>query len=418
MLPKHALLSSLPLVQSKGLNFDFPNATDGPVPFNISVDKTFIDETMIKVGLYRPSIDLEDDSNSNWIEGPPSANMSALAKDWANDYDWFEIEEEINANFSHYAIVLPGTEDYDHEVPLHFVHERSDDPDAFPILLLHGWPSTFVEWSKVIHPLVSANSNTTFHVVAPDVPGFGFSPAPTHSGLGPVQMSYIMDNLMQELGYKEYGVVSTDLGWMIAMWMGHTVSDHVKGHFSDFFLVQPNATDLERLENNETSPEEAAYISSVQWFFANHSAYWTVQAQSPLNLGQALSDTPVGFAGWIWHLMFAFSDGYDYSFQEIITDAMLLWIQGTWGNLRSYKEYGNVSPRFIPGFWHHTFAIRSSIITPMQERAMDYPKTNVPTGVTQWGFSNGPYPEVNHFHLIVSLSLPSYGLVGLILNTL
>lgn len=343
MLPKHALVFSIPLVSANGLNFNFPYNTSSPVPFNISVNRDFIDETVTKASLYRPSIDLEDDSNSDWIEGPPRENMTTLARNWAEDYDWFQVEEEINSNFSHYAITLPGTEKYDHDVPLHFVHERADDPDAVPLLVIHGWPSTHLEWSKIIHPLVAGSSNVTFNVVAPDIPGFGFSPAPTHSGLDPIQMSYILDRLMKELGYEEYGVASTDAGWEIGMWMGHTVSDSIKGHFCDFFLIQPNATDLERLANNQTTPEENTYISAVQWYFANHSAYWTVHNQAPLAIGQAMSDTPVGFAGWIWHLMFAVSDGYNYSFRELITDTMMLWIQGTWGNLRVYKEFANVS---------------------------------------------------------------------------
>ena len=347
------LLLATPLVNAEIIKI--PSSTSQPIAFNISVDPAFINETKVKAGLYRPSKDLDDDSNVNWLEGPPRENMTALATYWVEHYDWFKTEKEINANYSHYAVTIPppNSSEYKHEVPLHFVHERSSSSDdAIPILLLHGWPSTHLEWSKVIKPLTSPADPTAqhFHVVAPDLPGFGFSPAPTYTGLGPRQMGMVFDSLMHGLGYQQYGVVSTDLGWWVGMWMADVASDSLIGHFSDFFIVQPNVTDLERLAQNKTTAEENAYISSFQSWFGEHSAYSTVQTQSPLAIGQAMSDTPVGFAGWIWHLMHAVSDGYAYSFDELITSAMMLWIQGTWGNLRAYREFMTVrwrAPRSI-----------------------------------------------------------------------
>ncbi|TVY39520.1 putative epoxide hydrolase [Lachnellula subtilissima] len=339
-----------PLVN--GVTINFRPSSSRPVAFNISVEPTFINETKVKAGLYRPSIDLEDDSNKDWLEGPPRKNMTALAIYWKEHYNWFNTENEINANFSHYAITIPSPNgsEYQHEVSLHFVHERSDDEDAMPILLLHGWPSSHLEWSKVIAPLLSPADPTTqrFHVVAPDLPAFGFSPAPAYSGLGPRQMGLVFDSLMHKLGYPKYGVVSTDLGWWVGMWMADAVSSSLIGHFSDFHIAQPNVTDLARQAQNQTTAEENAYIISIQAWFSSHSAYDTIQTQNPLAIGQAMSDTPVGFAGWIWVLMYAISDGYAYSFDEIITSTMMVWIQGTWGNLRTYRE-------FMVVWWHFLF---------------------------------------------------------------
>jgi hypothetical protein len=332
-------------VAGSGLNFHFPTGNSEPVPFEVEVDPAFIEQTLRKASLYRPSIDLLDDSNSDWIEGPPQANMTALADYWANEYDWFETQEIINGNASHYAITIPSVSaEYDHEIHLHLVHEVSAAEDAIPLLLLHGWPSTHLEWSKIIGPLVTpADAGApSFHIVAPDLPGFGFSPAPSHSGLGPNQTAMVIDKLMHQLGYEQYGIVSTDVGWSVAMAMTDVVADSLLGHFTDFFTVPPNANDLERLAQNLTTPEEAAYIISISAFGTEHSGYSSVQAVSPLAIGQALTDSPVGFAGWVWHLMHGISDGYDYSFEELITHTMMLWIQGTYGNLRWYREFPGV----------------------------------------------------------------------------
>ncbi|KAJ4247455.1 hypothetical protein NW762_013130 [Fusarium torreyae] len=362
------------------LNFHFPANTTAPVPFTISVNETFIDQTLKKAGLYRPSIDLLDGSNANWIEGPPRANMTALADYWANKYDWYTEQDYINGNFSHFAITVPETPQWQHPTPLHFIHERADDNDALPLLLLHGWPSTSQEWRKVIDPLVSPRDPALsgHHVVAPDLPGFGFSPAPKYSGLDPIALAGVLDAFMAQLGYDKYGVVSTDLGWWVGMWMVDVVpKGRIAGHFSDFFLVPPNSTDLERYQKNETTEAETKYIASNQAWYNEHTGYQHVQTQQPLSIGQAMADSPVGFAGWIWQLMFSVSDGYHYTFDEIITTALTLFIQGPWGNMRYYKEF-------------------------FTTEAMNFPRTEIPTGVSQWavGDANAPFPEIANFNFV------------------
>ncbi|KAI6784011.1 uncharacterized protein J7T54_004557 [Emericellopsis cladophorae] len=322
------------------LNFAFPSNASSPTPFTIQVDQGFVDESNLKASLYRPSIDLLDDSNNNWLEGPPSANMTALADYWANEYDWTTQQAYANGNHSHFAITVPETPAWPHEVPLHFIHERADYEEALPLLLLHGWPSTSMEWHKVIGPLVFPD-NASFaghHVVAPDLPGFGFSPAVAHAEFDAKAIAGVMDELMGRLGYDRYGIVSTDLGWWVTMKMLEVVpSGRIVGHFCDFFLVQATAEDTERYMKNQTTPEETRYMASSMEWYAQHTGYQYVQQLQPLAVGQAFSDSPVGFSGWIWHLLESVSDGYPYNFDEIITTAVSLFVQGTYGNLRYYK---------------------------------------------------------------------------------
>ncbi|KAI0405455.1 alpha/beta-hydrolase [Xylaria palmicola] len=370
------LLASL--AGANNLNFPFPYGSTKPVPFQASVDPEFIKETQLKVSQYRPSVDFldGDTSNAGWLEGPPRANMTALARYWSKEYDWAKAQDEINSDFAHFAITIPSAGAYKHAVPLHFVHERSAAPDAIPLLFLHGWPTTHREWSKVINPLRAPADPRTqaFHIVAPDLPGFGFSPAPTHSGLNSAEMGAAFDQLMSRLGYERYGIVCTDLGWTVCLTMADLLpAGRLVGVFSDFWLVQPNATDLARRAENKTSDEETKYIDSIQDLNDNHFSYADAHAQTPLALGQALSDTPVGFAGWVWHIVYWASDGYEYGFDELVTTTLLVWIQGTWGNLRAYKT---------------TFALSGEVTY-----------VNVPTGASVWGWSNGPLASLGNVQL-------------------
>ncbi|KAF4991314.1 hypothetical protein FDECE_14084 [Fusarium decemcellulare] len=350
---------------SPHLPFTFPQHLTGPQPFELKVNPNFILQTQAKV----QSFPVLNDSTSNSInEGHPVAQIEHVVDYWKTEYDWSSVEAQMNKDFDHFATYVNGTENYEPSVPLHFVHQKSEGADAIPILLLHGWPSTHLEWSKVIDPL-TRNSTIPFHVVAPDLPGFGFSPAPTQPGLDPREAGKVMDSLMKQLGYSTYGIASTDLGWLVAMWMVRDSKSSIIGHFTDFFLLSPTESDLERLAQNETTPEETAYIAANNEWFTNHSAYATAHTQKPLALSYAFTDSPVGYLAWIWDLMYAVSDGYSYKAKELITDTMMLFIPGPYSNIRWYLE------SFKPGI-------------------QDFPKSEVPTGASLWSFENGPFPEV------------------------
>ncbi|KAI0156571.1 alpha/beta-hydrolase [Xylariaceae sp. FL1272] len=367
---KTIALLALPalLAGANELNFDFPYNSTVPVPYEVSVRPSIIEEARLKASLYRPSIDLRDGNvaNAGWLEGPPRENMTALAKYWTAEYDWNKAQEEINGNFSHFAITLPSGNQ------LHFIHERSDSPDAIPLILLHGWPSTSREWYKVIEPLRDS-STQPFHVVVPDIPGFGFSPASSYSGIQAPEMADAMNSLMVSLGYDKYGVIGTDLGWDIGLFMSDRSPHNVIGLFSDFWLITPNATDLERRANNQTTEEETLYLDADVEFQSHHFGYAAVHQQIPLAIGQAMTDTPVGFAGWVWHLTNLINDGYRLAFDELITNVLTLWIQGTYGNIRLYKD---------------TIPLASELTY-----------VNVPTGASVWGLNNGPLKSVGYAQL-------------------
>ncbi|KAG9196682.1 hypothetical protein G6011_01803 [Alternaria panax] len=333
-------LSLLTSAIAQTYNFNFPPNTAQPVAWNISVNPQFIEETVLKTTLYHSSTYFKDADAENKAEGLPLEEMRGLADHWSKKYDWYKYQDEINANFSHYALTVPGGNGYNHSVPLHFVHERSIREDAVPILLIHGWPSSFLEWSHVIKPLASPENpdDQHFHVVAVDIPGYGFSPAPVAPGMGPKQLAIIFDNLMQALGYSKYGLATTDLGWWVGMWMADLVPNSLIGHLMDSANPPTLTTDLERYARNETTEEENLYIPAIQAFSTLHSSYNQIAAQSPLAFGQAMGDTPVGWTSFILYLLNKANGGYAYTYDQIITRALLLLLSEPWSSLRLYRE--------------------------------------------------------------------------------
>ncbi|EXM14546.1 hypothetical protein FOTG_17055 [Fusarium oxysporum f. sp. vasinfectum 25433] len=319
------------LLRPTDLNFHFPE-TNSPLRFDIKVNQDFLDFTLHKVRDYRPA----NSFFSDWTnDGPPKDAVKDLAEYWGSKYNWREVEKNSKAT---------------------------------PLLLLHGWSSTHLEWRKVF-PKLSKN----FHVVAIDLPGYGFSPAPIKSGLGAKEQAIAFDTLMQQLGYKKYGVVSTDLGWIYGSAMTEYVGENIIGHFTDFFLAQPTPEILARAEQGKTTQEENEYLAGLNEFSTNHFAYASVQSQKPGLLAGIMSDSPVGTAAWLWDLKEGSNDGVEPTQEEVVTDGFVTWIQDTYGSIRSYS----IAEAAIP-----TTKI-----------------SNVPTAVTTWGNEKGRFPGLRKFHL-------------------
>lgn len=177
------VLSTFPVLLHASQNFagsfSYP-----PQPFTLNVDRDFIETTRLKASLTRFTEDLLD--VVAWEDGTPTHNISVLRDYWVNEYDWDKAEAEINRKYQQFTTVVHSGENYTHPIPLHFVHNKSPREDAIPLLFLHGWPGSFLEVGKIIDELTNPPNSSVpaFHVVAPSLPGFGFSPAPRYPGLG------------------------------------------------------------------------------------------------------------------------------------------------------------------------------------------------------------------------------------------
>ncbi|KAH6685807.1 Alpha/Beta hydrolase protein [Plectosphaerella plurivora] len=340
MLLRHIFPCLLVLTTAQCGNVNFPANSSQPVAWNISVLPSFIHDVRKRVELFQPASEFEDDSIADWEEGLPRAMSASLKDYWLNDFDWFQFEDEINANFSHYALTVEAGLGYDHPVPLHFIHERSNNTDAIPILLIHGYPPTSLEWSK------------HFHVIVVDLPGYGFSPAP---------LAFAFDNLMRTLGYSRYGVMSTDQGWWSGMWMSYLVPDSLIGHYADFVSLQPTPADLERFSRDETT---------------EHSAYFTVFAQTPRSIGEALGSTPLGLATYLFPNLRKVNGGYDITNRWMTYHTIMLLFEEAWTSIRSYKLTSSADSN-------------------------NFGYTSVPTGVSRWSWKGGPEPEFDNFPMVL-----------------
>lgn len=349
-----------------------------PRPYKIDVSSTFIQETRLRAAHYRQTADI---SQPAWFDGTPSANVSEIAHYLASDYDWYEYQNAINANFSHYMTTIPSPGSfYPHDLNIHFIHQKSQRKDAIPLILLHGWPSTCLEWEKVIKKLADPQDplKPAFHVVAPDLPGFGFSPAAPAPGLGRSGHATIFDSLMQQLGYHSYAVYSTDMGVAAGLAMVDQYEKRILHHMTDFYWVLPNATDLQRYAQNQTTAEESQYIDAVNAYLDVHGGYALVHSTYPLAIAHALNDSPIGFLAWMWHLDFTGRDlSIPYTMKELVSQAMTLFIPGVYGNIRGYKE---LTPVVLPG----------------------RKPSRMPTSVTQWGYPKPSYEDWRNFNYVVS----------------
>lgn len=174
--------------------------------------------------------------------------------------------------------------------------------------------------------------------MAPSIPGFGFSPAPKKPGFGPKEVAQAFNSLMLQLNYTKYVVQGGDFGDFILHFQTSLYPDHVTAFLSNFWLAPVTSTDLQRFENKETTPDESIYISKAIEFRSSGAGYLILQGTSPLQIGYALTDSPLGFAMYIYQLMTLIQPDYFWTPQEIITWAMMYWIQGPYAGLRLYKE--------------------------------------------------------------------------------
>ena len=352
-------LTSLLAAPLHAIPFSKKSPTYQPRPYTVNIDPLVIEEIRTKVSTFRSSPDI---NTPPWFDGPAASEIASFAEYWIDEYDWPATQASINANFSHfYTTVPPPGGHYNEPVDLHFIHQRSEREDAIPILLLHGWPSTSLEWQNIIPGLVKPDNSSqpAFHVVAPDIPGFGFSPALTGSRVNVSRTEYatIFASLMQQLGYDRYVLYSTDLGTVVALGLVVDYKAHIINHVTDFYIALPTDADQARFQANQTSPEETKYISASNAFFNQHSGYSAIHSTYPLTIAYALNDSPLGFLAWLYHISQTVNDR-QYTPDELITVVLLLYVPGVYNNIRSYKElFSHTS--FIPA---ENFTVPTSVL--------------------------------------------------------
>ncbi|MDD5333883.1 MAG: epoxide hydrolase [Rhodoferax sp.] len=257
----------------------------------------------------------ERETVADWSQGVPLERIKALCEYWARDYDWRRCEARLNA-LGQYRTNIDG-------LRIHFLHIRSREPNALPLLLTHGWPGSVVEFLDVIGPLTDPAAHggdgaDAFHLVIPSLPGFGFSDKPTGTGWGVERIAAAWISLMKRLGYQRYFAQGGDWGAAVTTAIGMLAPPECAGVHLNMPLIYPDKTDLAEL-----SEAEQASVAAMKFYRSSDSGYAKQQRTRPQTLGYGLTDSPAGQAAWIYEKFYAWTDNRGEPESALSRDAML-----------------------------------------------------------------------------------------------
>jgi pimeloyl-ACP methyl ester carboxylesterase len=256
-------------------------------------------------------------------QGPVPEKLRALVDYWRDEYDWRACENYLNRQ-GLYRTTIDGLD-------IDFLHIRSPNPEALPLLMTHGWPGSPLEFRKVIGPLTDpagygADRKDAFHLILPSLPGFGFSAKPGEPGwnLGRIADAWIL--LMQRLGYDRWVAQGGDLGCGVTDEMARRLPPGLIGMHLNFAMFMPTPDEMA-----QATTEEQAMLGSAKYFWDNLSGYAKEQSTRPQTIGYSLADSPVGLAAWIYAM---FQDtcgtpgdaGATFTADELLDDIMLYWL--------------------------------------------------------------------------------------------
>ncbi|MGW5733105.1 MULTISPECIES: epoxide hydrolase family protein [Streptomyces] len=293
------------------------------IPFTIAVPDEALRDLQARLRQTRWT----DKVAEGWAYGSDVTYLKDLCAYWADGYDWRKQEARLN-EFDHFRAEIDG-------VGVHFLHQRSANPDATALVLLHGWPSSFMQMLPIL-PLLK-----DFHVVVPSLVGFGFSDRPTEPGVNLTSMGAPFATLMREvLGYDRYVIRASDLGAGVATGMATADPDAVIGLHMNGSNPATSFGDLPE----DLSPAELQMIEDVKRFQQEEFAYFKVQSTKPQSLAVGLNDSPAGLAAWIIEKFRAWSDcdgdvEKAFSRDDLLTNLTLYWVTETIGSsMRVYYE--------------------------------------------------------------------------------
>jgi len=287
--------------------------------FTINISQAQVDELAARLDAARFPAAPKD---AGWSYGTDLVYMKKLVSYWRDSFDWRAVEKELN-KFDHFLTDINGTE-------MHFIHHRSTNPEATPLLLIHGWPDSFYRFYKVI-PLLTKK----FHVVVPSRPGFGFS---EKTAMNSEQTADILASLMcDELGYKQFAVSSGDIGTPVVQALATSHKDAVS-----FVHLTDTGYPMGSEDFSTMSPEEQAFAGKCQQWWYMEGAYNALQSTKPQTLAFGLSDSPVGLASWMVEKFNAWSDGgieKAFTKKEILTNISIYYFTDTIATaIRTYAE--------------------------------------------------------------------------------
>jgi epoxide hydrolase len=317
--------------------------------FRINVPQADLDDLAARLAAVRWPSELP---GVGWSRGVPVGYLKELAEYWRTSYDWRKHEAELN-EIPQFTTEIDGQN-------MHFLHVRSPEPDAMPLILTHGWPGSVVEFLKVIGPLTDPAAHggdpaDAFHLVIPSMPGFGFSGPTSQTGWNTGRVAAAWAELMSRLGYERYGAQGGDLGAFVAPELGRA-TDRVVG-------VHVNAATFGFIPFGKVSEEDRATLTDAEQarlgrlknFMDDEGGYFKIQATRPQTLAYGLTDSPVGQLAWIvekfkeWTYPAADLPESAVDRDLMLTNVMLYWLTGTAGSA-AHMYYENMHS----STWHTT----------------------------------------------------------------
>ena len=277
-------------------------------------------------------------------QGVQLATIQELARYWTTDYDWRRVEATLSA-LPQFMTNIDG-------VDIHFIHVRSKEPNALPLIITHGWPGSVIEMLGVIGPLTDpaahgGSAADAFDLVIPSIPGYGFSGQPEEIGWDPNRTASAWAELMMRIGYTRYVAQGGDVGASITDTMGRQAPEGLVSIHTNLLI-----TGLGGGEHPSNTEEERAAIAALATFRASGFGYFLEQATRPQTIGYALLDSPIALAAWVldhdtdsyYKISRAFVDGQptgNLTRDHILDNITLYWLTGTGASAaRSYWESG------------------------------------------------------------------------------
>ena len=314
-------------------------------PFKVDISDQIIKNIYDKVKKY-PWHEMPNDGG--WEYGANLDYMKEISKYWVSEFDWRKHEREIN-KFPNFITKVD-------DIDIHFIHEKGSGSKPMPLLISHGWPGTIVEFLHIIEKLAhperfGGKEEDAFDVIAPSLPGFGFSGRPP-CPVGPRKMADIFNNLMtKKLGYKNYLAQGGDWGGAITTWLGYDHSETCNAiHINIFTMRHPDGPQTKEEKDWETKFKKDQLMQE---------GYRTQQATKPQTLSYGMMDSPVGVAAWIIEKFYFWSDLKNndiesvYSKDILLTNIMVYLVSNTF-NTSSWIYFGRREEggRFFPKDFH------------------------------------------------------------------
>ncbi len=298
-------------------------------PFTIHIEQEVLNDMLRRIRQTRWPDAIE---NSGWSYGADLTYMKEIAGYWQTSFDWRKTEMQINS-YENYIAELDGYN-------VHFVHVKGKGKRSIPLIITHGWPSSFLEIMKLV-PLLTENKELSFDLVIPSIMGFGFSEKIIHPGCNTSFMADIWFRLMTKLGYSTFGLQGGDFGAGVSSALALKYPKHVLGLHLNYI---PGNYQPVLSKNEKFTEEEILFFKSEENWYAKEGGYSHQQKTKPLTLAYGLNDSPVALCAWIIEKMHGWSDCKGqieniFTKDELLSNVTLYWVTETiHSSVRLYNE--------------------------------------------------------------------------------